>query len=125
MYARDTSCSWQRRLVASRTILLLTALVVAMMPLTEQLCAWDPFILTGHDFEFSLLGVLVFCALVALFAHQLVIVSPLFLLMIAHHLKAPPIRGLIDGATGVIAVDCTMKDRSPDPRVSFPTPLRI
>jgi hypothetical protein len=129
MQATHTSCSWQRRLAASRMILLLTALVVAMMPVTEQLCTWDPFILTGHDFEFSLLGVLVFCALVALFAHQLAIVSPLFLLMIAQHLKAPPLRGLIDGAPGLIArmaVDCTTKDRSPDLCVSLPwVSLRI
>jgi hypothetical protein len=109
-------------------ILLLTTLLVAVMPATENYWTWDHFISSGHDFEFSLLGVLVFCGLVALIAHQ-VIASPLFLLMIAHHLKAPPIRRVINLAIEKIpgmVIDFSSKDRSPSVCVLVTlTPLRI
>jgi hypothetical protein len=104
------------------------------MPVTERLWTSDQFICTGQYFELSLMGVLLFCGMVVLMAEQ-VIVSPLFLLMIAHHIKAPPIRKLMNRAyglmslirsTGSLAVDSSRRDTPYG--LSIPlcaTPIRI
>jgi hypothetical protein len=125
---RDTSRSWQRRLAVSRIILLLIGVLMATMPVTERLWTSDQFICSGQDFELSLMGVLLFCGLVVLMAEQ-VIVSPLFLLMIAHHIKAPPVRKLMNRAYALIcspALDVSRWDQPPGlclPLCS--TPIRI
>jgi hypothetical protein len=100
---KDTSRSWQRRLAVSRIILLLMGVLMLTMPVTERLWTSDQFICTGQYFELSLMGVLLFCGMVVLMAEQ-VIVSPLFLLMIAHHIKAPPIRKLMNRAYGLMSL---------------------
>lgn len=89
-HVKNTSQSWEKRLRASRVVLLMTLLLVAVMPVTEHFWTWDHFMQGGHDLEFSLLTVLVFCGLVVLIAHQMVGTSSILLLIIAHHLKAPP-----------------------------------
>src|ERR1700760_1316596 len=98
---RDTFRSWQKRLAVSRIILLLIGVLMVTMPVTECLWTSDQFICSGQDFELSLMSGLLFCGLVVLMAEQ-VIVSPLFLLMIAQHLKAPPVRKLMNRAYGLV-----------------------
>ncbi len=114
------SRSQARRILSSRVILLLTALLIALMPLTEHLWTWDAFICSGHDLELSLAGVLVFSGLVALSAHWCIL--PMMLAQIvSHRIKRPPIpklfqseqaRSLPDGATPCPVLPCL-------------TPLRI
>jgi hypothetical protein len=41
----------------SRLVLLLTALLLVVMPLTEYLWTWDRFLSGGQDLEFGLLGI--------------------------------------------------------------------
>jgi hypothetical protein len=131
---KDTSRSCQRRLAVSRIILLLIGVLMVTMPVTECLWTSDPFIFSGQDFELSLMGVLLFCGLVVLMAEQ-VIVSPLLLLMIAHHIKAPPVRKLMNRAyglirfiwlTGSLAADVARWDEPPGLSIALcSTPIRI
>jgi hypothetical protein len=57
-------CEWSRPL--SRVLVLLTTMLLLVMPITEHLCNWDKFLRGGPDVEFSLLGWLLFAAMVVL-----------------------------------------------------------
>ena len=70
MQAKNTSRLGQRRLVVSRIILLLAALVIALMPVAEYFWQSDGFLRGGHDFELNLLFGLMLCGIVALSAHK-------------------------------------------------------
>ena len=54
------------RLPAARAILLLLAVLLAAGPFTERFWGWDHFLNTGRDFEFTVLGILLFCSLTLL-----------------------------------------------------------
>ncbi len=58
------SSQWARPL--SRLLVVLTALLLVVMPITEHLCNWDHFLRGGPDVEFSLLAGLLFAAMVVL-----------------------------------------------------------
>jgi hypothetical protein len=77
---------------ACRAVLILTALLIALMPLTEHLYGWDKFLQGGPDVEFGTLCLLLFAGLVVLMAHR-VVSSPL-LVLLAHRLIALPLRCL-------------------------------
>lgn len=62
-------------------------MLLVAMPETECFWTWDHFLSGGHNFEFTLLGVLIFCGLVLLIAHQIVQL-PLYSLMTVFHGKA-------------------------------------
>lgn len=94
MRVRDRQDSWRKRLMMSRLIVLLIAVVVLAMPAAEHFWTWDHFLRGGGDFEFTLLGLLAFSGLVALIANQVSAV-PLLVLLIAYRLKMPPFRRLL------------------------------
>jgi hypothetical protein len=58
---------WTRPL--SRVLVLLTALLLMVMPVTEHLCNWDRFLRGGPDVEFSILAWLLFAAMIVLSMH--------------------------------------------------------
>jgi hypothetical protein len=75
-----------------RAVLILTALLILLMPLTEHLYAWDRFLQGGPDVEFGILFLLLFAGLVLVMAYRAVS-SPL-LILLAHRLIALPLRCL-------------------------------
>jgi hypothetical protein len=75
-----------------RAVLVLTALLIALMPLTEHLYGWDKFLQGGPDVEFGILCLLLFAGLVLLMAHRAV-TSPL-LVLLSYRLIALPLRCL-------------------------------
>jgi hypothetical protein len=56
----------ETRRVVSRFLFLGTALLLALMPLTERLTTWDKFFQGGHDVEFGLLWITAFFSLTAI-----------------------------------------------------------
>ena len=94
--SQNSSCSSQRRMLASRIILGLTLMLLSVMPLTEHVWAGDEFLSGGHDVELSLLSELAFCGLIALTADQ-VVTSPLLELLLAYRRKRTPLRLLFQG----------------------------
>jgi hypothetical protein len=55
--------------VAGRILLIITAVLLVVMPLTEHFCTFDRFLTGGtEDVELTLLAVLALCCLVLLFA---------------------------------------------------------
>jgi hypothetical protein len=106
-----------------RAVLVLTALLISVMPLTEHLYGWDKFLQGGPDVEFGILCLLLFAGLVLLMAHRAV-TSPL-LVLLAHRLIALPLRCLrISGLNSFLfQARCSQKARLV---FSLPTiPLRI
>jgi hypothetical protein len=79
-------------MLACRAILILTAVLTLLMPLTEHLCKWDKFLRGGPDVEFGILSLLLFAGLVLLTAHRAV-TAP-FLVLLAYGLIALPLRCL-------------------------------
>ena len=75
-----------------RAVLVLTALLISLMPLTEYFCKWDEFLQGGPDVEFGLLSLLLFAGFVLLTAYREV-TSP-FLVLLAYRLIALPARCL-------------------------------
>lgn len=75
-----------------RAVLILTALLIFLMPITEHLYGWDKFLQGGPDVEFGMLCLLLFAGLVVLMAHRAV-TSPL-LVLLAHRVIALPLRCL-------------------------------
>ncbi len=75
-----------------RTVLILTAFVIALMPITEHFYGWDKFLQGGRDVEFGILCLLLFAGLVLLMAHRAVTSPRLNLL--AHRVIALPRRCL-------------------------------
>jgi hypothetical protein len=71
-----------------RTVLILTALLIFLMPLTEHFYSWDKFLHGGRDVEFGTLCLLLFVGLVLLMAHR-AMTSPLAVLL-AHRVIALP-----------------------------------
>jgi hypothetical protein len=70
----DWSHDWAERFLAPRTsrlLILMTLFVAALSPLTEYFYDWDQFLKTGHDFELSLLSLLIAVALTVLLARSL------------------------------------------------------
>jgi hypothetical protein len=94
---------------ACRAVLILTALLIALMPLTEQLYGWDKFLQGGSDVEFGILCLLLFAGLVLLMAHRAV-TSPL-LVLLSNRLIALPLRCLrISGpASFLLQARCNQK----------------
>ena len=76
-------------MIGCRAVLILTALLILLMPLTEHLYAWDKFLQGGPDVEFGILCLLLFAGLVLLMAHRAV-TSPL-LVLLAHRDHRPPV----------------------------------
>ena len=75
-----------------RAVLILTALLISLMPLTEHFCGWDKFLRGGPDIEFGVLSVLLFAGLVLLTAYRAV-TAP-FLMLLAYRLIPLPLRCL-------------------------------
>lgn len=50
----------------SRVLVVLTALLLMAMPITEHMCNWDRFLRGGPDVEFSVLAGLLFVAILVL-----------------------------------------------------------
>jgi hypothetical protein len=82
----------EERMLACRTVLILTEVLILLMPLTEHFCRWDKFLRGGPDVEFGLLSLLLFAGLVLLTAYREV-TSP-FLVLLAYRLIALPLRCL-------------------------------
>jgi hypothetical protein len=114
-------------MLACRTVLMLTQVLILLMPLTEHFCKWDNFPLGGTDLEFFVLCLLLFAGLVLLMA-QRAATSP-FLGLLAHRLIAlalPPV--LMPGLAPACSVLCkTRGGQSTPPALlsHFGTPLRI
>jgi hypothetical protein len=79
-------------MLACRAVLILTAMLILLMPLTEHFCSWDKFLRGGPDVEFGILSLLLFAGLVLLTAYRAV-TSP-FLLLLAYRLITLPLRCL-------------------------------
>jgi hypothetical protein len=79
-------------MIGCRAVLILTAVLILLMPLTEHLYGWDKFLQGGPDVEFGILCLLLFAGLVLLMAHRAV-TSPLPVLL-AHRIIALPLRCL-------------------------------
>jgi len=77
---------------ACRAVLILTAVLILLMPLTEHFCKWDKFLRGGPDVEFGILSLLLFAGFVLLTAYRAV-TSPFFVLL-AYRLIALPSRCL-------------------------------
>ncbi|MFL6428604.1 MAG: hypothetical protein ACJ71S_10205 [Acidobacteriaceae bacterium] len=109
-------------MVACRAVLILTALLIVVMPLTEHLYGWDKFLQGGPDVEFGILCLLLFAGLVLLMAHRAV-TSPL-LVLLAHRVIALPWRCL--RLSGLASVFVLQAQEIPPDFSAFPgTPLRI
>lgn len=105
-----------------RAVLILTALLILLMPLTEHLYGWDKFLQGGPDVEFGILCLLLFAGLVLVMAYRAV-TSPL-LVLLAHRLIALPLRCLrIPGpASFLFQMQCSLE---PLAFSLSSTPLRI
>jgi hypothetical protein len=109
-------------MVGCRAVLILTALLILVMPLTEHLYGWDKFLQGGPDVEFGILCLLLFAGLVLLMAHRAV-TSPL-LVLLAHRIIALPLRCLRICSPASFFV--LQAQEAPLNFSSFPvTPLRI
>jgi hypothetical protein len=91
-YAERTRRLGEERMLACRTVLILTEMLLLLMPLTEHFCQWDKFLRGGPDVEFGILSLLLFAGLVLLTAYREV-TSP-FLVLLAYRLIALPLRCL-------------------------------
>jgi hypothetical protein len=96
-------------MLGCRAVLILTAVLISLMPLTEHLYGWDKFLQGGPDVEFGILCLLLFAGLVVLMAHRAV-TSPLPVLL-SYGLIALPLRCLrIPGmASFLFQVRCNQK----------------
>ena len=65
-------CTWTARLLiwAGRYLLILSALSILTMPITEHFWSWDRFLETGRDFELGTLLVLMLLCLVLVLSKQ-------------------------------------------------------
>ncbi|RRA48158.1 hypothetical protein D1Y84_07535 [Acidipila sp. EB88] len=75
----------QATLLASRLLLLLTGLVLALMPLSEHLWNWDRFLHGGQDLELGLFTALSLVLLSLLLAQPLMQSSPLAMQPVRRH----------------------------------------
>jgi hypothetical protein len=91
-YTERTRRLGQERMLACRAVLILTEVLLLLMPLSEYFFQWDGFLRGGPDVEFGVLSLLLFAGLVLLTAYREV-TSP-FLVLLAHHLIALPLRRL-------------------------------
>jgi hypothetical protein len=89
-YVERTQRLGAGRIFGCRAVLILTALLISVMPLTEHLYAWDKFLQGGPDVEFGILCLLLFAGLVVLMAHRAV-TSPL-LVLLSYRLITLPLR---------------------------------
>jgi hypothetical protein len=89
-YVERTQRLGAGRILGCRAVLILTALLISVMPLTEHLYGWDKFLQGGPDVEFGILCLLLFAGLVVLMAHRAV-TSPL-LVLLSYRLIALPLR---------------------------------
>jgi hypothetical protein len=122
-YGERTRRLGEARMFACRAVLVLTALLISLMPLTEHLYRWDKFLQGGSDVEFGILCLLLFAGLVLLIAHRAV-TTPL-LVLLAHRLIASPLRcpGMSEQASFLHQARCSQKAF---PALSLPEmPLRI
>jgi hypothetical protein len=125
-YAERTRRLGQGHMFGCRAVLILTALLILLMPLTEHLYAWDKFLQGGADVEFGSLCLLLFAGLVLVMAHRAAN-SP-FLGLLAHRLIAfalPP--ELISGLapSSVLCKIRAGQGTSPPLLSHSGTPLRI
>jgi hypothetical protein len=91
-YAERTRRLGEGRTFGCRAVLILTALLILLMPLTEHLYGWDKFLRGGSDVEFGILCLLLFAGLVVLMAHRAV-TSP-HLVLLSYGLIVLPLRCL-------------------------------
>ena len=113
---------------ACRAVLILTAVLLLLMPLTEHLCRWDKFLRGGPDVEFGILSLLLFAGFVLLTAYRAV-TSP-FLVLLAYRLIALPLRCLsISGHLSLASSFFDARVEQGTPRAAFSPlagiPLRI
>jgi hypothetical protein len=113
-------------MIGCRAVLILTALLILLMPLTEHLYAWDKFLQGGADVEFGSLCLLLFAGLVLVMAHRAA--SSPFLGLLAHRLitfALPP--ELISGLapSSVLCKIRAGQGTSPPLLSHSGTPLRI
>jgi hypothetical protein len=109
-------------MIGCRAVLILTALLILLMPLTEHLYAWDKFLQGGPDVEFGILCLLLFAGLVLLMAHRAV-TSPL-LVLLAHRIIGLPWRCL--RLAGLASFFVLQAQETPlDFSAFLGTPLRI
>lgn len=66
----DCACTGRILACAGRYLLILSALSLLTMPITEHFWTWDRFFQTGRDFELSTLMVLTFLCLVLVLSRQ-------------------------------------------------------
>jgi hypothetical protein len=64
----DVPKAW---IVAGRILLLLNAIVLLLIPITEQIWTWDRFLRGGEDLEFSVLALIAFCCLILVLAQHI------------------------------------------------------
>jgi len=68
---RKYSCASQTCVLMGQILIFLTALLVAVMPVTEYLWTFDKFLRGGQDCEFGLLALAaIFCLVLVLSHHQ-------------------------------------------------------
>jgi hypothetical protein len=115
-------------MLACRAVLILTAVLILLMPLTEHFCSWDKFLRGGPDVEFGILSLLLFAGLVLLTAYRAV-TSP-FLLLLAYRLITLPLQCLsISGHLSLTSSLFHARVRQGTPAAACPPlagiPLRI